>query len=521
MAVVMQHVHAEAPRPRQLVPNLPRQVQRVILKAITKQPGERFPDMEAFAEILEALSRGEKVETGRLPLSHKTRRAIAWIGGVVFLVSLLTFTIDTLLSRQPEMELSDMATALAHATLDDQHTQTADVQHTQQAADATATAKYQITQATLGTASAQAVLTETALAAIATSTPENTPTPESSPTSTATLVPQVITVENVDRLQMWTSYSFLGELPVAISNNNILAYETCHDLDCWLRLRNLPSGNLMTQISGIIRNHINEWPPFYLSPDASLAAAIWSDGLEFRIWDQENNIVLLSQETMNTLPIKGLALSPNMEFATMNIDSGEIQVWDLQNIQQIRELPGRVSSFSNNGELLAVASGQQITLFTLNNLNITSSFIAQDQQGVGQVMFSPNDLYLAAISVAGSRDSQLTVFDISTRQSTLSIDANFACFSSDDSLVATIENHYTDLGEETNLVFWETASGRTLYVQTYEFDPTPAFNYIDYPPQVCSFSADGMWLFMIRRYRETGEGGINQLVIELWSVPQP
>lgn len=62
MAVVLKHVSEALPRPRMYVPELPEGVERVLLKALAKQPEDRYASMEAFAEALRGvLAEGERV----------------------------------------------------------------------------------------------------------------------------------------------------------------------------------------------------------------------------------------------------------------------------------------------------------------------------------------------------------------------------------------------------------------------------------------------------------------------------
>ncbi len=51
-AVVLHHVHTPPPRPRDLRPDLPLAVEQVVLKALAKNPNERYPSAGAFALAL-------------------------------------------------------------------------------------------------------------------------------------------------------------------------------------------------------------------------------------------------------------------------------------------------------------------------------------------------------------------------------------------------------------------------------------------------------------------------------------
>ncbi len=57
MAVLVKHASAPLPRPRDLLPGLPDGVEHVLLKALAKQPEDRYQDMSAFAAALQGLER--------------------------------------------------------------------------------------------------------------------------------------------------------------------------------------------------------------------------------------------------------------------------------------------------------------------------------------------------------------------------------------------------------------------------------------------------------------------------------
>lgn len=62
MAVVIQHVTAPFPRPRQIIKDIPIEVERAVLKAVQKDPNRRYKDMGEFAEVLEQLAKGKKAD---------------------------------------------------------------------------------------------------------------------------------------------------------------------------------------------------------------------------------------------------------------------------------------------------------------------------------------------------------------------------------------------------------------------------------------------------------------------------
>ncbi len=59
-AIIHDHIYAPLPRPRDLNPNLPPALERVLLKALAKQPEDRFADVPALMEALrQALAEAE------------------------------------------------------------------------------------------------------------------------------------------------------------------------------------------------------------------------------------------------------------------------------------------------------------------------------------------------------------------------------------------------------------------------------------------------------------------------------
>jgi serine/threonine-protein kinase len=58
LAVVMKHVHDPLPLPRSVLPELPESLERVILRALAKDPAQRYDRVEAMLADLEAVERG-------------------------------------------------------------------------------------------------------------------------------------------------------------------------------------------------------------------------------------------------------------------------------------------------------------------------------------------------------------------------------------------------------------------------------------------------------------------------------
>jgi serine/threonine-protein kinase len=69
VAVLFKQASAPLPRPRQFVPDLPQIVENILIKALAKNPDERYQDMAAFSVALEKLAMGQRVE---IPGAHTT-----------------------------------------------------------------------------------------------------------------------------------------------------------------------------------------------------------------------------------------------------------------------------------------------------------------------------------------------------------------------------------------------------------------------------------------------------------------
>jgi len=63
MAVVLKQMNDPLPRPTDFAPDLPEEVERILIKALAKDPNDRYVDMDAFtAAMKDALTKGQKAE---------------------------------------------------------------------------------------------------------------------------------------------------------------------------------------------------------------------------------------------------------------------------------------------------------------------------------------------------------------------------------------------------------------------------------------------------------------------------
>jgi len=77
MAVMLKQINDPIPSPRQYVKALPEKVERVIFKALAKNPDDRFQSMDDFYEVLTYLLKSEQAANGSILLNEndKTRKA--------------------------------------------------------------------------------------------------------------------------------------------------------------------------------------------------------------------------------------------------------------------------------------------------------------------------------------------------------------------------------------------------------------------------------------------------------------
>ena len=77
LELVRQIHHTPPPRPRTVDPGVPRDLENILLKAIAKDPAQRYPSARAFEQDLERFIQGEPVRAKRTPWP---RRAARWAG---------------------------------------------------------------------------------------------------------------------------------------------------------------------------------------------------------------------------------------------------------------------------------------------------------------------------------------------------------------------------------------------------------------------------------------------------------
>lgn len=67
LATILKHLNEETPRPMHLNPDLPREVEKIILKAMAKEPDDRFNTAQDMAEHIEQVLNDEGLFSGQRP----------------------------------------------------------------------------------------------------------------------------------------------------------------------------------------------------------------------------------------------------------------------------------------------------------------------------------------------------------------------------------------------------------------------------------------------------------------------
>ncbi len=89
LAVLYKHLHDPIPLPRTLAPTLPEVTERVLLKALAKDPTDRYPDGQSLTQALQA---SLSTPTLPLPTPRRTRTRPAWLIPAIA-VAMLAMTI--------------------------------------------------------------------------------------------------------------------------------------------------------------------------------------------------------------------------------------------------------------------------------------------------------------------------------------------------------------------------------------------------------------------------------------------
>lgn len=96
LAILLKRASEPLPRPKQFVRELPDAVEYVLLKALAKNPDERYPTADAFATALENLAR-DQIPSAQRPQGTGIPPKWLWVGGTVVIACAIIIGLGVLL----------------------------------------------------------------------------------------------------------------------------------------------------------------------------------------------------------------------------------------------------------------------------------------------------------------------------------------------------------------------------------------------------------------------------------------
>lgn len=403
-AVMLQHVNNPVPSPRKHVPNLPIEVERVVLRALAKKPEKRFATMSEFTRALERIaSRKDGDQAWLLPALIKPP-VYLYIIGVVLILGLTSAYI----LRKTGLLNSHAPTQLQAAQVMPTNTITAISSETQTSSPSpTPSITHTTGQSFSPTPRPSATTLPTAtpyLAVLA-----NTPIP---------LPIEAITAQNAGslvELARWGT-SEISDMSISLDGKYIASATSTG-----LYISDPLTGKLVRFLES------ESWlRRVVFSPDSSMVAA-WGLNRQVTVWRVSNweaigtfgnkeppvDTLTISDTHYHTPVVSphgyflylyspGLAFSPDSKTIAVGAIDGSVRGWDIQsrkqtiNIQQeggIRDI-----AFSVYGEMLFIASKTGVSIWDPLNSSLIRSLEVpkEDVDEVRFVAVSPDNQYFAA-----------------------------------------------------------------------------------------------------------------------------
>ena len=490
MAVVLMHITAPLPLPSKVNPNLTPELEGVILKAIAKDPANRFQTvremMDAFDRAVKAARREFPVEfvPTESPISlsspvsagatapKKTKQTWIWAAVGATALSLLCLVMFVIViyflpfrvqvnDGQVEVVRRVGTTPVVIESLTPQETRSAVpgqaiATETPSPTSTTQTATW--TPEPTNTSSAIAPATPTITA---TMLPTKTPTPQ--PTSqpwTEAFVQLVV----LDKGGCQAAFSPDGKL-LAVTGRDITLYDT----QTWQQVRTIghdgasgiafsPDGKTLAAIVGQVKLfdvatgaerltlpgfeiHTTAASGHFLafSPDGKTLAVVVDDVVKFFNVDTGQELALILAQGPHAI-----AFSPDGKTLATGGWGGNPMLWDVTSGEQIgvfgeRMLGTELVLFSPDGTMLvsSVVHETSFTLWDVESRRMLGSF-AGHADTINDLAFSPDGRLLVTVS----SDLMIKIWDVATKQELQtstghSKQANSIAFSPDGTMLAT------------------------------------------------------------------------------------
>ena len=379
-AVLLKHVNDPLPRPRQYVPGLPEDVERVIFKCMAKKPDDRFESLLALARALENMAIGARVDIGAMPVERATevkRNYLPWLMGGLGILGILTIII--------------IIAALA-INQNDKRNITAGIFK-----------KEKTEPVSVIISSPAAVETENPSAEAMDFTPtlRNTHTIPTTPTTTVTptktVLPTIaggISLANIDKIELQqTLRGHAGEvmcIAFAPSGQVLASGSKDNTIGLW----HVSDGEMINTLTG----HSDSVRSLAFSPDGQLlASASWDKTV--RLWRVSDGVLVNAFGGFND-GVRSVAFSPDGQLLAAGSWDHTVRLWrvsDLQLLYSVDNNDGVNSiAFSPDGQIFAaVYDTNKVRLYSTSDgtpLNILQGHT----YAVISVAFSPDGDVLAS-----------------------------------------------------------------------------------------------------------------------------
>jgi len=470
LAVLLKQVNDPLPRPKQFIPDLPDEVERVIFKALAKKPEDRYETMAVFAAALEGLVHvqpvsaplpqpiEQKLKQGTPPpepLPHQVHAQPA----EPETVDMQAFQIDekyTIRKGKQPRKLRPVYIGLGALFLIISVFLFFDKSKNEVPSSLVKSATSSTTVEPVETVTTME-LTPTELPVK--STPTKTPVK-----GTPTVRPVQLTPTEMPLDNMWVpikQYTLTGHTDrvssVAFSpDGSTLASGS---LNGEIILWDPKKGEMLHTLAG----HTTGINSVTFSPDGStLASGAWDT--EIILWDVKSREILHTL-TGHTGEINSLAFSPDGSTLASGAWDTEIIMWDVKSGKKVLRFAGHTSgihsvAFSPDGSTLASGSYDSTVILWDATSGQKKQTLAGHIGSVYDVAFSPDGSTLAS----GSRDKTIILWDARSGEKlrTLTghtVSVTSVAFSPDGSTLASGSLDNT-------VILWDVKSGQILHTLT-------------------------------------------------------